>query len=136
MTYLLDTNVCIAVINGIPSRVADRFDTVVLGGSEVCVSSVSVFELRYGVAKSARREFNAKQLERFLGVAMQVLPLDRSDAAQAGAVRAALERLGTPIGPYDLLIAGQALARGLVLVTQNVGEFGRVPGLSIEDWHA
>ena len=134
--YLLDTNVCIAVINGQPPSVSDRFGAAVRSGAEICVSSISAFELQYGVEKSLRREYNQRQLEQFLGGAMRVLPLTERDAFRAAAVRAALERHGTPIGPYDTLIAGQALARGLVLVTHNVGEFGRVPGLRVEDWQS
>ena len=134
--YLLDSNVCIAIINGTPRKVGKCFDSAVLGGAEVSVSSVSVFELSFGVGKSLRREFNLRQLETFLGGAMQVLPFEENDAMQAGELRATLERLGKPIGPFDTLIAGQALARGLVLVTHNVREFGRVPGLKVEDWQA
>jgi tRNA(fMet)-specific endonuclease VapC len=132
--YLLDTNVCIEVINGRPQQVGERFASVVMAGTEVCVSSVSVFELSYGVEKSSRREVNARQLETFLSGAMQVLAFEQSDAARTGEVWALLEKLGTPIGPYDLLIAGQALARGLVVVTANLREFSRVPGLRVESW--
>jgi tRNA(fMet)-specific endonuclease VapC len=131
--YLLDTNVCIAVINGTPRDVCERFDSVAELGVDMCVSCVSVFELSYGVEKSTRRENNGTQLRTFLGGAI-VLPFERLDAGWAGELRQLLERRGTPIGPYDTLIAGQALARGLVLVTHNLGEFGRVPGLRVEDW--
>jgi tRNA(fMet)-specific endonuclease VapC len=134
--YLLDTNVCIAIINGTPAEVGARFDAVVLGGIEVFVPLVCVFELSYGVEKSSHREFNARQVETLLGGTLRVLPFSERDATRAGKIRAVLERQGTPIGPYDTLIAGQALARGLVLVTHNVGEFSRVPGLKVEDWQA
>jgi tRNA(fMet)-specific endonuclease VapC len=132
--YLLDTNVCIAVINGTPRDVYERFDSVAELGVDLCVSSVSVFELSYGVEKSARRELNATRLRTFLSGAVEELPFEVEDAARAGEVRALLEKKGTPIGPYDTLIAGQALARGLVLVTHNVTEFARVEGLRVEDW--
>jgi tRNA(fMet)-specific endonuclease VapC len=132
--YLLDTNVCIAILNGSPASVAARFESAVLAGTEVCVSSISVFELAYGVENSARRAFNAKRVDTFLGGPMQVLPLTEGDAARAGELRAALAKEGRPIGPYDTLIAGQALARCLILVTHNLTEFRRVPGLKLEDW--
>lgn len=134
MRYLLDTNVCIAEINGTPLPVAERFRAKVREGAEVYVSSVSLFELWYGVEKSARRDFNELRLEIFLAGAVRLLQFSSEDSAQAGRVRAILDVQGTPIGPYDLLIAGQALARGLVLVTHNVREFGRVAGLRVEDW--
>ena len=134
--YLLDTNVCIAVINGTPQSVSRRFDSEVLVGVEVCVSSVSAFELYDGIEKSLRREFNERRLKTFLGGAMRVLPFVEEDAACAGELRAALEKRGSRIGPYDILIAGQALARGLVMVTHNVREFARVPKLKLEDWQS
>src|ERR1022692_4303453 len=111
--YLLDTNVCIAIINGTPRNVGKRFDSVVLAGAEVNVSSVSVFELCFGVEKSPRREFNRRQMETFLSGEMQVLSFEERDAMWAGELRVVLEAHGKPIGPFDTLIAGQALARGL-----------------------
>jgi tRNA(fMet)-specific endonuclease VapC len=134
--YLLDTNVCIAIINGMPVGVGARFDAVMLKGIEVFVPAVCVFEIFYGVEKSSRREFNARQVETLLGGALRVLSFEDRDASRAGELRVVLERQGTPIGPYDTLIAGQALARGLVMVTHNVREFSRVPGLKLEDWQA
>jgi tRNA(fMet)-specific endonuclease VapC len=95
------------------------------------VSSVVIHELRYGASKSARQAENHARID---ALRFEVAPFDARDARQAGEVRAALERAGTPIGGYDLLIAGQALARDLVLVTRNVREFERVAGLRIEDW--
>lgn len=134
--YLLDTNTCIAVIHGAPARVGRQFEAQARGGAELCASAVTLFELRYGIEKSARRELNERQLERFLAGAIRLLSFGERDAARAGEIRATLERLGTPIGPFDTLIAGQALARGLVLVTHNLREFGRVDGLRVEDWEA
>jgi tRNA(fMet)-specific endonuclease VapC len=134
LSYLLDTNVCIAVINGTPQHVVDHFNVEARGGAGVFVSTVSNFELWYGIEKSQRREFNRIRLEIFLAGSVQLLPFVEEDSVRAGEVRARLERLGTPVGSFDTLIAGQALARGLVLVTHNVEEFGRVPGLRVEDW--
>ena len=134
MTYLLDTNACIALINGAPARVRDRFAEVVGNGSTVSVSTVAVFELWYGVAKSAKRDFNARRVEAFLSGPVDVMPFEDEDAQRAGVVRAMLERKGTPIGPFDVLIAGQALARRATVVTTNESEFSRVTGLAREDW--
>ena len=93
-----------------------------------------VFELRYGIAKSQRRTFNENLLREFLSGLNPVLAFDDEDAAHASAVRATLESAGTPIGPYDVLIAGQALRHGATLVTANSKEFKRVRGLKLEDW--
>lgn len=134
MTYLLDTNACIALINGVPERVRERFAEVVGNGSTVSVSTVAVFELWYGVAKSTKRDFNARRVEAFLSGPVDVMPFEDQDALHAGRVRSVLERKGTPIGPFDLLIAGQALARRATVVTTNESEFARVTGLAREDW--
>ena len=136
MSYLLDTNVCIAVINGRPRDVVDHFDRAALGGAEFFVSTVSRFELWYGVAKSQLQEFNRIRLEIFLAGSVQLLPFGEDDPLRAGELRALLERQGTPVGSFDTLIAGQALARGLIFVTHNVSAFARVPGLQMEDWQA
>ncbi len=134
MSYLLDTNACIALINGRPLSVRARFQKVTISGAEVFVSSITFFELWYGVRKSAREEFNAERLETFLSGPITPLAFEDEDAKTAGMVRASLEASGRPIGAYDLLIAGQALQRGLTLVTANVAEFSRVKGLNWQDW--
>ncbi len=134
MDYLLDTNACIAVINGEPAKVRARMQKVSAAGAHVLVSSVAVFELWYGVAKSAKQEFNRKRLETFLAGPILVLPFEDADAQVAGSVRAVLEAAGRPIGAYDLLMAGQALRHRLTLVTANVSEFSRVKGLHWQDW--
>src|ERR1035437_4537809 len=131
---LLDTNVCIEVMNGRPRLVGERFERALADERKLFVSTISSFELWYGAAWSGRPEFNRERLEHFLAGRVQELPFDDEDAMRAGEVRAALERLGAPIGSFDTLIAGQALARGLVLVTHNVQEFERVRGLKLEDW--
>jgi tRNA(fMet)-specific endonuclease VapC len=132
--YLLDTNACIALINGAPISVRNHFQRATGGSKEIYVSSVVTFELWYGVAKSARTALNTQRLQAFLSGPITALPFDDEDAGAAGSIRAALEVLGKPIGAYDVLIAGQALARQLILVTANVAEFSRVKGLSWQDW--
>jgi tRNA(fMet)-specific endonuclease VapC len=134
MDYLLDTNACIALINGHPSTVRARLQKTTAAGAQAFVSSIALFELWYGVAKSARHEFNHKRLETFLSGPVTVLPFEHADARAAGAIRAALETSGKPIGAYDILIAGQAIRHELTLVTANVKEFSRVKGLTWQDW--
>jgi len=134
VTYLLDTNACIAVINGRPSSVRARLQKALDAGAEVLVPTVVAYELWYGVDKSAHPEANARRVETFFAGPVGVLPFEEEDARSAGRVRAALEASGKPIGAYDVLIAGQALRRNLTLVTANAKEFGRVKGLVWEDW--
>lgn len=134
MTYLLDTNACIALINGKPAVVRARFRSVIARGVRVHVSTVVAFELWYGVAKSTQQESNTKRLESFSSGPISLLPFEEEDAKSAGRIRAALEAVGRPIGAYDLLIAGQAVHRKLTLVTANGKEFDRVKGLVWEDW--
>jgi tRNA(fMet)-specific endonuclease VapC len=134
VTHLLDTNACIALINGRPAGVRTRFQKAVAGGATVLVSSIVAFELWYGVAKSSHQEANRRRLEAFFAGPLAMLPFKEEDAQVAGAVRAALEADGKPIGAYDLLIAGQVLRNKFTLVTSNVSEFERVKGLAWQDW--
>lgn len=134
MDYLLDTNACIALINGTPASVRSRFQSASKRGSQIFVSSLVVFELWYGVTKSSRREWNAERVETFLAGPVTILPLEKEDAKVAGSIRAALEASGRPIGANDVLIAGQALASRLTLVTANVSGFARVKDLLWQDW--
>ncbi|MDR3674376.1 MAG: type II toxin-antitoxin system VapC family toxin [Acidobacteriota bacterium] len=134
MNYLLDTNACIALINGKPSSVRNRLLTAIAAGGRVFVSSIVAFELWYGVSKSSQPETNRQRLEALFAGPIALLPFDDDDAQSAGTIRAALEALGKPIGAYDLLIAGQALQRKITLVTANVKEFARVKGLTWQDW--
>ena len=134
--YLLDTNICIALINGALPVVRARFDKALDRGAQIHVPTAVAFELWYGVAKSNRPELNAKRVEVFFAGPVVLLPFEEGDARTAGHVRAALERSGKLIGPYDLLIAGQALHRDLTLITANVKEFRRVKALRWEDWAA
>lgn len=134
MSFLLDTNVCIAAINGTPVPVRTRLETEVARKTCLAISTVVAFELWYGVFRSRRHESNAARLSEFLAGPLDFLAFDEEDAERAGEIRAILEGAGTPIGPYDTLIAAQALRHDLTLVTANVGEFARVPGLRLENW--
>jgi tRNA(fMet)-specific endonuclease VapC len=136
LTYLLDTNACIALINGRPETVRRRFARVSAGNDLIATSSVVLFELWYGVAKSQRPKANAERIATFLSGPLEVLDFTAADAEQSGRVRATLEGLGKPIGAYDLLIAGQALRHKATLVTANSSEFARVRGLRLQDWAA
>lgn len=133
-SYLLDTNACIALINGAPDGVRRRLERALAGHSTILLSSVVTFELWYGVAKSRRAELNALRLKTFRSGPLEWTPFDDEDAAEAGAIRAELETEGRPIGAYDVLLAGQARRRGAALVTSNSREFSRVRGLKWEDW--
>jgi tRNA(fMet)-specific endonuclease VapC len=136
VTYFLDTNAVIAVLKNQPSGVRSRLRRVTARGATVAVSSIVLYELWYGVARSQRRRENAERLHVFLSGTINVVPFDEEDAVTAGDLRGALETAGTPIGPYDLLIAAQALRSGATLVTANVSEFARVRGLVWQDWSA
>jgi tRNA(fMet)-specific endonuclease VapC len=133
--FHLDTNGAIAVLNGRPEAARQRLKTVLeMPRSLVAISSIVLYELRYGAARSAQPEKNTERLRLFLAGPIDVAPFGEEDAAVAGQLRATLEAKGTPIGPYDLLIAAQALRSGATLVTANTSEFARVEGLALEDW--
>ncbi|MYB18473.1 MAG: type II toxin-antitoxin system VapC family toxin [Holophagales bacterium] len=129
MRYLLDANVCIALLNGTSPAARERLGRY--GPGDVGVPAPVAYELYFGAFKSRRTRENLALLDT---LGFEVLPFDVEDARAAGKVRSDLEAVGQPIGPYDVLIAGQALARGLVLVTANRREFDRVTGLTCEDW--
>lgn len=131
MRFLLDTNAVIAVINDPKSKVSRRLRRY--APADVGVSSVVMYELWFGAYKSQRVEHNLGVVD---SLRFEVLPFDADDARHAGEVRAGLARVGSPIGAYDLLIAGQARARGLTLVSHNRREFARVGGLTTVDWAA
>jgi tRNA(fMet)-specific endonuclease VapC len=131
--YLLDTNVCIDLIKG-RSAIRARFQLAATEGISLFVSSVSTFELWYGVEKSDRQQVNRKLVESFLAGPLQVLSFDEEDAERAGEIRSVLELQRKMIGPFDTLIAGQALRQKLILVTANTREFSRVKGLELENW--
>ncbi|NVO12977.1 MAG: type II toxin-antitoxin system VapC family toxin [Rhodoplanes sp.] len=130
----LDTNTIIVALNDPTSRARLRINAAIASASPVLISVIVLFELRFGIAKSTRRDYNSRRLDDFLDGPFDVLPFDAEDAAEAGDIRATLEKAGMPIGPYDLLIAAQARRRDALLVTANSREFARVPGLRSEDW--
>ena len=131
MKYLLDTNVCIDYLNRRYLSVVKRVQSLV--PDDLCLSSVVVAELRYGADRSARGAQNHERLD-ILTLEIQCLDFDLSAARTFGRLRSALEAAGTPIGPYDMMIAAHVLSLGLTLVTDNGGEFRRVEGLKIENW--
>jgi tRNA(fMet)-specific endonuclease VapC len=133
LTYLLDTNACIATLNGRPAIVRDRIVLARNAGGEITVSSIALFELWHGVGRSVRAAHSTERLTIFRD-SVEILPFDDEDARVAGGIEADLRARGTPIGAYDVLMAGQAVRRGLTLVTANVREFSRVQGLQWEDW--
>lgn len=132
--FCLDTNVIVFAINGRVPAVEQRLRQELAAGTTLLIPSIVLFELRYGIAKSVRREASTRVLDAFLAEGFELLPFDDDDAAEAGDIRAALEASGTPIGAYDTLIAAQARRRGVVLVTGNRREFERIPGLMVTDW--
>lgn len=134
MNFLLDTNAVVGLLRNKPARVRERYREAESAGDYLAVSSVVLFDLWYGVEKSGRIQENTQRLQVLLSGGLDLLDFDEDDAQVAGRVRADLEKAGTPIGAYDLLIAGQALRRGLTVVTANTSEFSRVTGLSLEDW--
>ncbi len=131
MILLLDTNTCIYLIKQHLPEVLRKFNEYVVG--DIGISSVTAAELHFGVQKSQRPEENRRALEQFL-LPLTVADFDENAAAAYGHVRAQLEKQGTPIGPLDTLIAAHAFSLDLTLVTNNVREFERVPGLEVENW--
>lgn len=131
MKLLLDTNICIYIIKQQPVSVLKRFLEYQVG--DIGISSITLSELRYGVAKSGHKEKNAKALDEFI-IPLEVVSYDESAAHVYGDIRVALEKAGTPIGSMDMLIAAHAVSLGIPLVTNNTREFLRVPSLEIIDW--
>ncbi|AGW93425.1 MULTISPECIES: type II toxin-antitoxin system VapC family toxin [Cupriavidus] len=129
MKYLLDANAVIAMLKGEPTML-ERLRAHL--PSDFGLPSIVAHELFYGAYKSQRAAANLARIE---ALQFEVVPFDAEDAQHAGEIRAQLAAVGTPIGPYDVLIAGQARARNLILVTHNIREFARVAQLTVEDWH-
>ena len=129
--YLLDTNICIYIINKHPKSVTKKIDK--LNPQDIKISSVTAAELLYGVSKSGYRDQNRPALRNFLSP-FEIIPFDTRDAEVYGIIRAELEYRGEPIGPYDTQLAAQALARDLVFVTNNTAEFSRIKKLKLENW--
>ena len=130
LRYLLDTNIVIYVLKRRPVEVRAAFNA---NASRMAISSITLAELLHGAEKSSRVSDNLSAIEDFCS-RLDVLPYGAKAAQHYGAIRAALEKLGQPIGVNDLHIAGHARSEGLVLVTNNVSEFARVPGLEVENW--
>lgn len=134
MNYLLDTNAVIAFINGKPAAVRGTLVRTVSAGHAIRLSSIVLQELWYGAEKSVQSVKNARNLENFLAEGFEIFSFDDEDARVAGALRGELAKAGTPIGPYDILIAAQAVRRNATLVTANEKEFARIKGLKWENW--
>jgi tRNA(fMet)-specific endonuclease VapC len=130
LTYMLDTNICIYVIKNYPQDLREKFNAL---AEQLCISSITLGELHYGAEKSARREHNLTAIEHFVA-RLDVLPFAEKAAAHYGQVRAELERAGTPSGPHDMQIGGHARSEGLIVVTNNMREFTRMPGVRAENW--
>jgi tRNA(fMet)-specific endonuclease VapC len=130
LKYMLDTNIAIYIVKNRPEVVLDIFNT---RSGQVCLSSVSLMELIYGAEKSASPARNLRVIEGF-SARLDVLPYDDNAAIHTGQIRAELAKRGKPIGPYDQMIAGHARSKGLILVTNNMKEFKRVPGLRLDNW--
>lgn len=130
LRYMLDTNICIATIRNKPDAIRVAFNR---HHTQMCISSVTVMELMYGVEVSAQSQRNLVNVEGFIA-RLVVLDYDAPAAAHTAQIRAELTKAGKQIGPYDQMIAGHARSRGLVVVTNNTKEFKRVPGLRIENW--
>jgi tRNA(fMet)-specific endonuclease VapC len=133
MRWMLDINICIAMIRAKPPQLLRRFQTKAIG--QVGTSTLVLAELEFGVALSSTPERNREALEAF-SVSLDVAPFDVAAARSYGPLRARLAAAGTPIGPLDTLIAAHALALDVTLVTHNTKEFRRVKGLQVEDWLA
>lgn len=129
--YLIDTNTCIFLKNKKPIHVLEKLSSVL--NQDVYISSVTIAEMQFGVYNSQNIEKNRISLTEFLAP-FQIIAFDDRDAEYFGKIRAELEQKGELIGPYDMLIAAQALARRLILVTNNTKEFRRISELVIEDW--
>jgi tRNA(fMet)-specific endonuclease VapC len=133
MKLMLDTNICIYIIKQQPAAVLKRFLEYQIG--DIGISSITLSELRYGVAKSAHQEKNANALDEFI-TPLEVVSFDEEAARVYGDIRANLEKAGTPIGAMDMLIAAHAVSLGISMVTNNTREFVRIPTLNIIDWIA
>jgi tRNA(fMet)-specific endonuclease VapC len=134
LSLLLDTNVCVAYLNASSETLRRRYENALVEGEPFLIPSIVLFELWYGVEHSRQSFANKARLEHFLSLNIEVLSFSEEDARQAARIRATLEAAKQPIGHYDTLIAGQALARNLTLVTANTREFARVEGLKWQDW--
>lgn len=131
MKLMLDTNICIAIIKQKPADILQKFSAYQVG--DICISSVTLAELRYGVAKSQYQEKNQTALDEFI-LPLEVAHFDEAAASVYGALRASLEKKGTPIGALDTMIGAHALSLNLTLITNNTKEFNRITVLKVIDW--
>lgn len=131
MSFMLDTNICIYAIKNKPEQVLRRLKDNLQNG--LYLSAITLAELEHGVEKSAYPEKNRLALMQFLSI-LEVLPFDELASVEYGRICAELQKQGTPIGTMDMLIAAHAKAEEMILVTNNVREFARVDGLTIENW--
>ena len=131
MHYLLDTTICIYLIKKRPLEVLERFREH--SPEDVAISTITLFELQYGIEKSQYQKRSQDALSKFF-LPLNLIDIDRSSAVESAKIRSQLEKKGMPIGPYDLLIAGLARSRDMILVTNNTKEFERVVGLHLENW--
>lgn len=131
MTYMLDTNICIYAIKNKPEQVLEKLKENLSNG--ICISAITLAELQHGVEKSMNPEKNSMALLQFLSI-LDILPFDDLAAVEYGKICAYLQKRGTPIGTMDMLIAAHAKTENLIIVTNNVREFERVPNLKIENW--
>ncbi len=131
MTYMLDTNICIYAMKNKPEQVLQRLKKELNSG--VCISSITLAELEYGMKHSSNPVKNEQALLRFL-VPLSVLPFGTTAASEYGEILTYLQSIGTPIGSLDMLIAAHARSEDMILVTNNVREFERVPDLDVENW--
>jgi tRNA(fMet)-specific endonuclease VapC len=130
LTYMLDTNICIYVMKNYPQDLRETFNAL---AEQLCISSITLGELHYGAEKSARRVENLTAIEHFV-TRLEVLPFGHKAAAHYGQVRAEVERAGAPCGSHDMQIGGHARSEGLIVVTNNMREFIRMPGVRAESW--
>jgi tRNA(fMet)-specific endonuclease VapC len=130
LTYMLDTNTCIYVMKNYPQDLREKFNSL---AEQLCISTITLGELHYGAEKSTRRVDNLIAIEHFVA-RLDVLPFEAKAASHYGQVRAELERAVMPCGPHDMQIGGHARGEGLIVVTNNMREFSRMPGVRAETW--
>jgi tRNA(fMet)-specific endonuclease VapC len=130
LQYMLDTNTCIQIMAARPATLLGRFNR---HAQQLCISSITLGELHYGAEKSTRQAENLEAIEQF-AARLDVQPFSPEAAVHYGEIRAELERRGTPVGPYDMMIGAHARSEALIVVTTNVREFARMPGVRVETW--
>jgi tRNA(fMet)-specific endonuclease VapC len=130
LEYMLDTNICIYILKNRPPELREKFDRE---AERLCISSITLGELHYGAEKSARRLTNLATIAEFVA-RLAILDFSVGAAAHHGQIRAELERMGQPAGLYDMLIGAHARSESLIIVTNNMPEFARMPGMRVENW--